>query len=410
MKRISIVVVVLLFVFLSRDKMQKQEELESSIPSRKEYEDELYIRVLLKDTNFEQITHSEILVSCEQGMVVGYGENEQSVERNEMVRIDSIDERFTDGTIHIVPKNGAKLTLHHMKRSYGMPSYHGNIELFKVEDRIAIVNELPLEIYLKYVVPSEMPSSYEMEALKAQAICARSYAYGKLEAFAYPEYQAHVDDSTSFQVYGNIESYPRTDEAVKTTAGMLLMEGEEIADAFFFSTSCGKTTSVAVVNEIGEAYEKELPWYRWNISVSKTELERIIETNEKKDIGQLQKIEVTERGEGGIVLRVKATGTNGTIDVATENKIRRVLADSSLIVHRQDGSEMACSSLLPSAFFTIEEKDNIYLIEGGGYGHGTGMSQNGANEMAKEGKKYIEILEFFYPGTSVGSIQNTLRD
>jgi len=403
MRKLGIVIIVLLLILISRERIQMQEEWESSIPKQKEKTKGTEIRVLLMDSNFAQTTHEEVQVSCKQGMTIVCGDEEKSIKANEVIQIHPTDEKFTKGTIRVLPHKEGRITLHHMKRSYGTPSYCGEIELFRSGNRIAIVNQLPLETYLRYVVPSEMPSSYEMEALKAQAICARSYAYRKMQGAAYPEFRAHVDDSTSFQVYGNIESNPRTDEAVKNTEGKLLWEGEEVADAFFFSTSCGKTTSVAVVNEIGEAYEKDLPWYRWYTSVSKPELERILESYAQKDIGELQKIEVTKRGEGGIALHIKATGTKGSIEVATENKIRRALADSSLMIHRQDGSKLPCSSLLPSAFFTITENNGTYEIEGGGYGHGTGMSQNGANEMAKAGKTYAEILKFFYSGTKVVS-------
>ena len=64
---------------------------------------------------------------------------------------------------------------------------------------IVVVNELPIETYLCRVVPSEMPASYELEALKAQAVCARSYAYRQMESYGYPEYEAHVNDSTDYQ-------------------------------------------------------------------------------------------------------------------------------------------------------------------------------------------------------------------
>ena len=76
------------------------------------------------------------------------------------------------------------------------PSYRGHIELLRTADGIAVVNELPLEEYLYSVVPSEMPASYPLEALKAQAICARTYAYGHMLRAGYPRYGAHVDDST----------------------------------------------------------------------------------------------------------------------------------------------------------------------------------------------------------------------
>ena len=410
MRKIAVIVVVLMVVFLSKGKVTRQEEWESSIPKSREKQGEAYIRVLLKNENFEKTTHESVSVSCDQGMTILSGTQKQNVEADEQVVIEANDKRFCEESVRIIPNEEGKLTLYNMERSCGNPSYYGELELFQAGNCIVVINEIPLETYLKYVVPSEMPSSYEMEALKAQAICARSYAYGKLEEFSYPDYQAHVDDSTSFQVYGNIDCHPRTDEAVKTTEGLLLFEGEEIADAFFFSTSCGKTTSIAVVNEIGEDYEKELPWYRWQTLVAKTELERILETFAQKEIGTLQKVEVTERGTGGIALKIQATGTRGIIEIASENKIRRAFADDSLIIQRQDGSEITCASILPSAFFTITEKNGICYIEGGGYGHGTGMSQNGANEMAKAGKTYIEILQFFYPKAEIVSQQDALRE
>lgn len=83
-----------------------------------------------------------------------------------------------------------------------------------------------------------------------------------------------------------------------------------------------------------------------------------------------------------------------TID--TENKIRKAFGGEGYEIQRQDGKKVKSSALLPSAFFTIEKKGSDYIIKGGGFGHGIGMSENGANEMAKKGKTYREILEFFY--------------
>ena len=405
MRKIGILLIVFLLCLATRETVQRQEEWESVIPRKKEKTIGTEIRVVLMTDNFENLTHSEIRVSSEHGLMLFYGNESEDVNAGEIVQINAMDARFANGNIRIVPKEETdKLTLQHMRRSYGVPSYYGELELFKEGERIAIVNQVPLETYLRFVVPSEMPSSYEMEALKAQAICARTYAYAKLQTEAYPQYKAHVDDSTSFQVYGNIENNPRTDRAVYETEAECVWDGEKVANTYFFSTSCGKTTSVAVVNEIGEDYERDLPWYRWSVTVSKAEMERILESYSGKEIGTLQEVIVSEMGKGGIVHRIKAIGNEGEIEVTTENKIRRALADKTLSIHRQDGSVVSCANLLPSAFFTIEEVGSDYRILGGGYGHGTGMSQNGANEMAKNGKNYLEILEFFYPNTKVVSI------
>lgn len=102
-----------------------------------------------------------------------------------------------------------------------------------------LVNELPLETYLACVVPSEMPSGYSTEALKAQAVCARTYACQELEVWAYPECEAHVDDSVSFQVYGNTDRSYSTDWAVAETAGQILTYGGEPTQRTIFPPPSG---------------------------------------------------------------------------------------------------------------------------------------------------------------------------
>src|SRR5699024_9658334 len=127
------------------------------------------------------------------------------------------------------------------ERGYGKPSYCGHLEVTDEEGGLALVNELYVEDYLKRVVPSEMPPSYEKEALKAQAVCARTFAYEQILGNSYSQYGAHVDDSTNFQVYNNAARDSRTDAAVDETYGQILMyEGEPI-EALYFSTSCGVT-------------------------------------------------------------------------------------------------------------------------------------------------------------------------
>lgn len=110
-----------------------------------------------------------------------------------------------------------------------------------------MVNELPLEEYLYSVVPSEMPASYPLEALKAQAICARTYAYGHMSRAGYPRYGAHVDDSTSYQVYNNITEADSATTAVKETYGQMILTDEgTVANTYYYSTSCGVGTTANV--------------------------------------------------------------------------------------------------------------------------------------------------------------------
>ena len=100
-------------------------------------------------------------------------------------------------------------------------------------------------------------------------------------------------------------------------------------------------------------------------------------------------------------MQIKAEGDKGSVTVDTENKIRKALGGNGYEIKKQDGTTVKSGTLLPSAFFTVEKSGNMFKIKGGGYGHGIGMSQNGANEMAKKGKNYQEILQMFYPGTTI---------
>lgn len=103
-----------------------------------------------------------------------------------------------------------------------------------------------------------------------------------------------------------------------------------------------------------------------------------------------------------MALQICATGDAGSVTVDTENKIRRALGGSGYEIVNQAGTAAASTALLPSAFFTIRREGDVFIISGGGFGHGIGMSQNGANEMAKKGKNYIDILTMFFREVSVG--------
>ena len=140
------------------------------------------IRVLLKTSDFADTLHREVILTADSGFLLQYGSGEEVQEEmfspGEKVTINMESDYFVGERICIVPTVlTGRIRLLNVNRSQGEPSYRGNIELLRTADGIAVVNELPLEEYLYSVVPSEMPASYPLEALKAQAICARTYAY-----------------------------------------------------------------------------------------------------------------------------------------------------------------------------------------------------------------------------------------
>lgn len=373
------------------------------------------IRVLIKTSGYAGEVHPTVTLSAKAGLTVECGD--EQTDAGTSVSYQPDDPLFTKGSIRVHATDDGEVTLESIERGCGTPSYAGVIELRSTAEGIIVINELPVESYLCKVVSSEMPADYEMEALKAQAVCARGFTYRKLQEYAYPEYEAHVNDSTDFQVYGNVNEQEPSTKAVEETAGEVIKYNGEIVTTYYYSTSCGKTTtmaawgseeneqnaylkSVELKDKKGD-YEKDLPWYRWTATIPETLLGNLISLNTGVEIGTLQSLTVTGTGPGDVVTQIKATGDQGEVTVDTENKIRRALGGSGYTIQKQDGSTVDSSALLPSAFFTIEYKDGNYIIHGGGFGHGIGMSQNGANQMAAKGMNYKEILSSFFVGITI---------
>ena len=372
-------------------------------------------RIVIRTNEFAEVFHPDMEISAVGGMTLHYGEESQEVAAGEIEKFTPDDPRFEDGEdkIRITANDGGEITLHSIQRAYGTPSYAGTIELRRTEEGLVVINELPLEKYLCKVVPSEMPFYYELEALKAQAVCARNFAYKQIMDPGYPEYEAILDDSTArYQVYGNCQEDAFVNQAIEETKNQVMRYKGRLVTTLYFSTSCGYTTgleawgteedeasrylkSVEVKGDDGD-YEAEIPWYRWEIRIPVETLSSQVSLNTETDIGTIQDIEITKTGDGGIALEVRITGDKDTVTVETENKIRKALGGTGAEVVRQDGSVEPGTAMLPSAFFTIEKEGDAFAVSGGGFGHGIGMSQNGANEMAKKGKNCEEILSLFF--------------
>ena len=372
-------------------------------------------RIVIRTNEFAEVFHPDMEISAVGGMTLRYGEESQEVAAGEIEKFIPDDPRFEDGEdkIRITANDGGEITLHSIQRAYGTPSYAGTIELRRTEEVLVVIYELPLEKFLCKVVPSEMPFYYELEALKAQAVCARNFAYKQIMDPGYPEYEAILDDSNArYQVYGNCQEDAFVNQAIEETKNQVMRYKGRLVTTLYFSTSCGYTTgleawgteedeasrylkSVEVKGDDGD-YEAEIPWYRWEIRIPVETLSSQVSLNTETDIGTIQDIEITKTGDGGIALEVRITGDKDTVTVETENKIRKALGGTGAEVVRQDGSVEPGTAMLPSAFFTIEKEGDAFAVSGGGFGHGIGMSQNGANEMAKKGKNCEEILSLFF--------------
>ena len=403
------------------------------------------IRVLIMTNGFKSLFHDTITLSCDSMAVLEYGDEKdaktESIAAGETVTIKPGDSRVASGRLTFRSANeGGMITVHSLERVQGMPVYPGHMEITEESDGLLLLNEVDLEEYLKRVAPSEMPPTYELEALKAQAVCARTYAWRQIQGNAYSTYGAHVDDSTNFQVYNNTLTFDSTDTAVNETFGQLLEYNGDPIEAFYYSTSDGHGTDGSVwgadasntpylravtinnkakkldltsneafesfiKDENTDAYDSDFPMFRWNTKTTSTILDEKI-----GGVGRITGLTITSRGAGGYAKTLKVVGTEGSKTFSGQSRIRSILGNVSLVYNRKDGFTSTGWDTLPSGFIYIENNGTdenqvtTFTIYGGGFGHGVGMSQNGAQGMAKQGKTCQEILKFFYDGCGLMDI------
>ena len=416
------------------------------------------IRVILKNSDGTSYDMDKVSVTADTDFTVTQDGETSAYKKGEKV---SFSPDSLKGTATVSTDGKGRLQIKGLKRTQGVPWYRGSLEISRQKKKLHVINELPLEQYLYSVVPSEMPTEYGVEALKAQAVCARSYAVRQMEGNRLASLGAHVDDSVSYQVYNNLKEDERSIQAVDATRDQVVTEGDEVVSTYFFSASCGSTSGmkdvwftkkdvdyltsgvqvypreekdlsrekdfVAFLKENEETLDSGSPWYRWQTEISAADLSKSIRkglksryqanpsqiqtkgadnvfaSREIPKIGKVKNIQIKTRGEGGVASMLEIEGTKNTVRVYTEYNIRLLLIGENAVFQRKDQKEVTGLSLLPSGYFYIEKKEDSYIFYGGGYGHGVGMSQNGANALAGQGKSCEEILTFYFPGTSVQS-------
>lgn len=373
-------------------------------------EADLEMSVLLMTTGYQSYYHPEVVLEID----------------GEPVTIAYDSPAFSNGDIVFRPRReGESIRILSIERAQGNPSYKGTLTLRRKEAGILIINDLYMEDYLCGVVPSEMPSYYEEEALKAQAVCARTYAYRQCQEQRLAEYGADVDDSVSFQVYNNIGEQEAATCAVRDTEGEILCQNGSPIEAYYFSTSSGNTSTDEVWESEEEAsylksvecmYDASEPWSKWQVFFP---IERIQNLAEQKFGIQdtVQGMAAVKLSSGGAVTQLRIYTDSGEETVHKEYAIRSFLSPYGLDITQNDGSVSSFQTTLPSAYFSLqayydEETGAIagYTLYGGGYGHGVGMSQNGANHMAAQGSSYGDILNYFFNQVELTSIQTLAQN
>ncbi len=291
-----------------------------------------------------------------------------------------------DDIFQNIPRNGEKMEK--MGRLSGDllvdgTHYMGNIEVWKGNDGMYLVNELPMEEYVKDVVSSEVASNWEMEALKAQAVIARTYALYQKRGTANAYYD--ITSSVLHQVYKGSSIDARIAYAVMNTEGEVLTYEGKLIEAFYHSTCGGKTEDPAEVFGKSYPYLKSVesdcdisPYWIWERKISFDELQKAMNLPEIEDLK---------------ISTYTATGRVKTVEI--------LYRGGSMAVNATDLRKLLGWSRLPSTNFSLTRENGQFVFEGKGYGHGVGLCQWGSLKMAQEGKNYKEILAHFYPGTTI---------
>lgn len=345
------------------------------------------IRVLLKTTGYADIFHNKVSVTSDNGYKVCFDEKEIHVDAGNISEFDISDSKFDNGRIEIKPDTAdGKIKVTNISRSQGNPEYYGIIELSLWDEGIVIINETDIEQYLKTVVPSEMPVSFGVEALKVQAVCARSYAYKHLTNVGYALYGAHVDDSTQFQVYNNNLEFDASNQAILATKGEMLRYGDDVVQAYYYSTSCGSGTDVTLwgsskesypyyesrdigssernINYMDEEsfasfikqkydsdYDSTCNYYRWKMTVSDKDLSSSFDSK-ISDVGIIQNIYVRKRVSGGAAVSVVVEGDKNTVTLDSESLIRQAFGNAAVTLETNGGT--VNTPYLPSTFCIFE--------------------------------------------------------
>ncbi len=297
-------------------------------------------------------------------------------------------------------------------------------------------NQLPLEDYLKGVVPFEVFPTWDLEALKAQALAARTYAVSNIHK--------GMDDTIGFQVYGGFSWNKNTTKAVEETKGEVITYNNHLIDAFYSASNGGKTESNANVWG-GKAmsyfpikedpYDPVVPW-DFSFHCNQLSLDKInwehpdgwdhIQEKDQEIASSIKKW-LYQKGYMGDLKIVSIPvftltpvqlesdrSTNGSITIEFLHR----LIDGTVLLEQVELKDVELNKIRPMLggdrfksylIDSLKQTDGRYTMKGRGYGHGVGMSQWGASVMSEKGKTYQEIIDFYFPGTTITPIKSSKR-
>ncbi len=282
--------------------------------------------------------------------------------------------------------------------------YRGVVEVLPAEEgRLTVVNVVPLEGYLRGVVPNELaPAAFpQIEAQKAQAVAARSYVLAHLGDYSSRGYD--VCATAACQVYrGSSSEHPLTDRAVAETRGLVASWRGRPIHAFYTSTCGGHTESGTVVLEDGAPYLQGVACpteaasgrtlhttAEWRVRMRPRDVARAV--SRYGSVGKVLDLVPTRVGVSGRVVELRVAGTEGTLELRGQRvQLGLGLRESLFVLHKET-----------SPAGDVEG----FVFTGKGWGHGVGLCQVGASGMARGGKTFDEILKHYYTGVTVASLE-----
>jgi SpoIID/LytB domain protein len=353
---------------------------------------------------------------------------------------DTLDIRASGGRVRVTQPDEPPVT-----RVYGgtlrvQPNTYGTYTL---------VNSVPIETYLRGVVPHEIGASAPVPAIQAQAVLARTYALRNLRRFAIDDYELCAD--TQCQVYrGLTGTAPVADQAIQATQGQVLTYQNELVDALYSSTTGGITAAFSdvwdgpdrpylrpVVDTVNGLWDinqyplsseeairafmaidkgfNEDTWelFRWRNESPLAEITQDLRTylgrrqHPMAGLTQVRSVRVSERADSGRVQAIDIETDLGVVQLKKDEIVRVLTAPRSLLFYVEPMYQApAAGSTSPGT--PASGQITGYRFVGGGWGHGVGLSQTGSYRLGKLGWSYGRILQFYFPGTTLQPIGENL--
>ncbi len=280
-------------------------------------------------------------------------------------------------------------------------TYSGMLFAALRQSELLVVNQVDVETYVASVMSAEVSPGWDLESLRAQAIAVRTYAARSRLSNVLREYD--LKDDTSSQVYRGIDGVASSlVSAARDTAGRIVWFAGQPASVFYSSSCGGHTASseeltgqpapsylggISDVDRSGRAYCGGAPYFRWTNSVRAEAMARVVGLPES----ELTAIQITGRWPDGRVKSVLASGSLVSVNMSGRDFYQRALG-------------ILGYKVIPSAFFDVNRIGTDFELEGHGVGHGVGMCQWGARGRAQAGMAAEQILQAYFPGTTIQTI------